>query len=165
MLPSPVSSTPIKRHESPLCLQKTGALASISLEFGEGGKRARGSEDEQSSNAQPEEEVRSFQEYPMPIEHASSGPMEGEIQKAMKIYFTRHIQLGISPKLWCQHGPKLNSLLSITLVHVDILHPFRLLSSHILASHIKRQWTMETSTLTIQLRSNKEPKISLKGRF
>lgn len=77
MLPSPVSSTPINRHESPLCLQKTGALASIPLEFGEGGKRARGSEDEQSSNAQPEEEVRSFQEYPMPIEHASSGPMEG----------------------------------------------------------------------------------------
>lgn len=78
MLPSPVSSAPIKRHESPLSLQKTGALASIPLGFGEGGTRARGSEDEQSSNAQSEEEVRSFQEYPMPIEHASSGPMEGE---------------------------------------------------------------------------------------
>lgn len=80
MLPSPASSNPIKRHELPRCLQKADTQVSIPLEFGDvgGGTRARGSEDEQSSNVQCEEEVRSFQEYSMPMGHASSGFREAE---------------------------------------------------------------------------------------
>lgn len=48
-------------------------MVSIPLKFGEGGTRARGFEDKQSSNAQPKEEVKSFQEYSMPIGHTASG--------------------------------------------------------------------------------------------
>lgn len=79
MLPSPASSNPTKRYESPLCLQKAGRLVSIPLEFGdEGGTRARGFENKESSNAQREEEVRSFQECSISVGHASSGFRELE---------------------------------------------------------------------------------------
>lgn len=78
MLPSPASSNPIKRHESPHYLQKMDTLVSIPLEFSEGGTRARGSKNEVFSNAQREEEVRSFQECSPPIGYASSDFREVE---------------------------------------------------------------------------------------